>query len=93
MDTVGDAQPLAAHFERSGCECVLFPNGRMKLILPDVLEVRDVYRAAASHNVVLRKLTYRRDSLEDIFWRAMQGNGHTPAPAAAPVQEAANGGL
>jgi ABC-2 type transport system ATP-binding protein len=71
LETMGPAQPMAEEFQRMGWECALFANGRMKLVLPDEMEVRDLYIAAARHGVVIRKLTYRRDSLEDIFWRAM----------------------
>lgn len=71
IEVLGGAPPIAEHFTRLGCECALFANGRMKLALPDELEIRDVYRVAADNGAVVRKLTFRRDSLEDIFWRAM----------------------
>ena len=44
----------------------------MKLIMPDGLEVRDLYRSAAETNIQIRKLNYKRDSLEDIFLKAME---------------------
>ena len=40
------------------------------------LQVRDLYRAAAETQLQIRRLTYKRDSLEDIFLKAMEnGNG------------------
>lgn len=78
IETLGDARPVAHHFLQLGCECALFPNGRMKLVLPEEMEVRDIYVLASGHGVIIRKLTYRRDSLEDIFWRAMN-NGKEAA--------------
>ena len=44
----------------------------MKLILQDATEVRDLYRIAAKTNLQIRRLTYKRDSLEDIFLKAME---------------------
>jgi hypothetical protein len=39
------------------------------------VEVRDLYQLAAREQVQLRRLSYKRDSLEDIFLKAME-NGH-----------------
>jgi ABC-2 type transport system ATP-binding protein len=54
-----------------GCECASFGNGRLKVVLPENMEVRDIYRLAAEHTVQIRRMNYRRDSLEDIFLNAM----------------------
>lgn len=59
-----------------GCECASFGSGRLKIVLPDNIELRQLYRLAAEHSVQIRRMNYRRDSLEDIFLKAM----------AAPVQ-------
>jgi len=37
--------------------------------------VRDLYRIASEYDVQIRRLSYKRDSLEDIFLKAME-NGH-----------------
>jgi ABC-2 type transport system ATP-binding protein len=48
----------------------------VKVVLQDGVEVRDLYRLAAEHQVQIRRLSYKRDSLEDIFLKAMEnGNG------------------
>ena len=39
----------------------------MKVVLPDEVEMRELFRVAAAHVVQIRRLNYRRDSLEDIF--------------------------
>jgi ABC-2 type transport system ATP-binding protein len=57
-----------------GCECASFGGGRLKVVLPENLEVRELYRLAAEHAVQIRRMNYRRDSLEDIFLKAMEGN-------------------
>jgi ABC-2 type transport system ATP-binding protein len=68
-----------------GCECARFSGGRLKVVMPEAIEVRELYRLAAEHTVQIRRMNYRRDSLEDIFLRAMEGNPET--------RSAANGGL
>ncbi|HUI55202.1 MAG TPA: ABC transporter ATP-binding protein [Bryobacteraceae bacterium] len=58
--------------EKLGCETAPGAQGRIKLILPDGLEVRRLYEIAAGQNVQIRRLNHRRDSLEDIFLKAME---------------------
>ena len=50
--------------------CVL-PGERWKLVMPEAIEIRDLYRIAAQQGVQIRRMNYRRDSLEDIFLTAM----------------------
>ncbi len=57
--------------EKLGCECAIHAN-RMKIILPEGIETRDIYRLAAELDVRIRKLNFRRDTLEDIFLKAME---------------------
>ncbi len=63
-----------------GCECASFGAGRLKVILPDNMEVRQLYRLAAEHSVQIRRMNYRRDSLEDIFLKAMSTGVPPPPP-------------
>ena len=56
-----------------GCECASFGNGRLKIVLPENIQVRKIYELAAEHTVQIRRMNYRRDSLEDIFLKAMEG--------------------
>jgi ABC-2 type transport system ATP-binding protein len=55
-----------------GCECAVTSDHRLKIILQDGTEIRDLYRLAASSQLQIRRLTYKRDSLEDIFLKAME---------------------
>jgi ABC-2 type transport system ATP-binding protein len=57
--------------EGLGCECAV-SGGRIKLVLSEGLEIRDIYKIAAGRQVQLRRLNYRRDTLEDIFLKAME---------------------
>lgn len=72
-----------------GCECASFGSGRLKIVLPDHIELRQLYRLASEHAVQIRRMNYRRDSLEDIFLKAMAGG--TPPPP--PPPGSANGRL
>jgi ABC-2 type transport system ATP-binding protein len=58
--------------ERLGCECAVTAN-RMKMVLANGIETRDIYRLAAERQVRIRRLNFRRDTLEDIFLKAMEG--------------------
>ncbi len=58
--------------EKMGCETAVGAQGRLKLVLPDGLEMRRLYEAAAAQNVQIRRLNHKRDSLEDIFLKAME---------------------
>lgn len=77
-----------------GCECASFGSGRLKIVLPDNIELRQLYRLAADHSVQIRRMNYRRDSLEDIFLKAMSNKemaGGPPPPP--PPPGSANGRL
>jgi ABC-2 type transport system ATP-binding protein len=70
----GEQAAFAAAVEGMGCECAAGARQRLKLVLPDGIEIRDLYRLAAERQVQIRRLDYKRDSLEDIFLKAMEGN-------------------
>lgn len=59
--------------ERLGCQTAQGARGRIKLVLPEGLEVRRLYLLAEEQNVQIRRLNHKRDSLEDIFLKAMEG--------------------
>jgi len=72
IETRGANGTFASAIERLGCEAACFPNGRMKLVMPDGVEIRQLYALAADQNVQIRRLNHKRDSLEDIFLKAME---------------------
>lgn len=74
LEALGDQNGLAEALQQLGCECALAGSGRIKMVLSDGLEIRDIYRIAAERDVQLRRLNYRRDTLEDIFLKAMETN-------------------
>ncbi len=76
LETRGDQDKLISAIEGLGCEYAITGDHRIKLILHEGIEVKDIYRVAGDHDVQIRRLSYKRDSLEDIFMNAMEsGNG------------------
>lgn len=76
LETRGELKGFVAAVSGMGCECAMTSDHRLKIILQDGTEIRDLYRLAADSKVQIRRLTYKRDSLEDIFLKAMEnGNG------------------
>jgi ABC-2 type transport system ATP-binding protein len=76
LETVDAGASFAGAMQELGCECAFYPNGvgiaRVKVVLPEAVEMRELFRLAAQHDVQIRRMNYRRDSLEDIFLAAMK---------------------
>jgi ABC-2 type transport system ATP-binding protein len=79
LETVGATEKFSVSIRGLGCECACFPGGRIKLVIPDNIEVRDLYVIASEQGVQIRRMNQRRDSLEDIFLRAMDNEAGRPA--------------
>jgi ABC-2 type transport system ATP-binding protein len=75
LETRGEQSKFVEAIAGLGCEYALTGDHRLKIVLQDGVEVRDLYRLAADSRVQIRRLSYKRDSLEDIFLKAME-NGH-----------------
>jgi ABC-2 type transport system ATP-binding protein len=71
MEFYGANGDFTEAVEKLGCECAINAN-RMKMVLPDGVETRDIFRLAAERGVRIRRLNFRRDTLEDIFLKAME---------------------
>jgi len=68
----GDDGSFAAAVEALGCEMALAAKQKMKVVLPEGIEIRDLYRLAAERQVQIRRLDFKKDSLQDIFLKAME---------------------
>jgi ABC-2 type transport system ATP-binding protein len=79
LETVGATEKFSVSIRGLGCECACFPGGRIKLVIPDHIEARDLYVIASQQGVQIRRMNQRRDSLEDIFLRAMDNETGRPA--------------
>ncbi len=84
IETHGDNAVFAEEIAKLGCEYALLTNRRIKMVLPERVEIRQLYEVAAAREIQIRRLDYKRDSLQDIFLKAMDVK-----PAAA---QAAQGG-
>lgn len=72
LETHGDDTGFIEALEQLGCECATAGDRRLKMVLGERTEIRDIYALAAGRNLQLRRLNYRRDTLEDIFLKAME---------------------
>ncbi|HEY1756423.1 MAG TPA: ABC transporter ATP-binding protein [Bryobacteraceae bacterium] len=77
LEAYGPHDGFVDALAKLGCTCETIGNngaglGRIKMTLPPGLEVREIYRLAAERDLQLRRLNYRRDTLEEIFLKAME---------------------
>jgi ABC-2 type transport system ATP-binding protein len=76
LETRGELQAFVEGVSRMGAECAVTSDHRLRIILQDGNEIRDLYRLAADSQVQIRRLAYKRDSLEDIFLKAMENGAN-----------------
>jgi ABC-2 type transport system ATP-binding protein len=72
LEAAGPTDAFCEALRGLGCECACFAGGRIKLVVPERIESRDLYVAASQTGMQIRRMHRRRDSLEDIFMRAME---------------------
>src|SRR5207244_10656309 len=70
LETRGDLKSFVEAVGAMGCECATTSDHRLQIILQEGTEIRDLYRLAAESQVQIRRLTYKRGSLEYIIWYA-----------------------
>lgn len=93
MEVEGDSQGFAAALEGLGAACVEEAPGRFRVVLPTDFELVRLWKLAADRELRVRRLTQRRDTLEEIFMKAMGLLRQTPGEAASSPEVAARGGL
>jgi len=72
LEAVGYHHGFPDELASLGCECSPLGLGRFRVVLPADFELREIYRLAAARDLQLRRLNYRRDTLEEIFLKAME---------------------
>ncbi len=73
VETRGENGPFLEAIGRIGCEVAMDGKShRIKIVMPETVEIRNLYELAETHEVQIRRLDYKRDSLQDIFLKAMQ---------------------
>ncbi len=92
LEVSGDPHGFADSLRAIGAEGVAEGEGRWRIVLPRDVDLREIWRIAARHELAVRKLTHRRDTLEEIFLKAV---GHLPSttPASASNEEVTHGRL
>ena len=75
VETSGDVADFAAEIDRLGCDHHQMSDRKLKLVLPEGIEIRRLYEIAHAKGIQLRRLDYKRDSLQDIFLKAMEESG------------------
>jgi len=75
LEVRGDQKRFVAALAKLGCDYAVSSDTRRRIVLQEGIDVRDLYRLAAETEVQIRRLSYKRDSLEDIFLKAME-NGY-----------------
>ena len=68
----GEDDAFIGGLEALGCDVGIPNRRRIRAVLPAEVEIRDLYSLAGRLGVQIRQLDYKRDSLEDIFLRAME---------------------
>lgn len=72
IETSGEDMDLTEALNTLGCTCTSQGSGRYRMVVPEDFELREIYRVASERDLLLRRLNYRRDTLEDIFLKAME---------------------
>jgi ABC-2 type transport system ATP-binding protein len=90
LEVAGDDSNLAAALSERGADAVSEGGGRWRIVLPPDVELDFIWTLVGRENLEVRRLTHRRDSLEEIFLKAV---GHIqPAPAGEKAVEVAADG-
>ncbi len=71
LEVVGDDSGLAAALHEQGAEGVTEGAGRWRIVFPPGMELNVIWQLAALQNLSIQHLTHRRDSLEEIFLKAV----------------------
>lgn len=78
LEVTGDDARLRDALQATGADGVTEGDGRWRIVLPPNVEVEALWGLLSRENLLARKLTHRRDTLEEIFLKAMGHIAHTP---------------
>ena len=78
LEVTGDDRNLRMALPQIGAEGVSEGGGRWRIVLPAGVEVEAIWGLTTQENLLVRKLTHRRDTLEEIFLKAMGHLAQTP---------------
>lgn len=75
VETANANERFAEKLREVGCACHALDDRRLRMVLPEGMRIQKLYEIAAEHDFQLRRLDYKRDSLQDIFLKAMEESG------------------
>ncbi len=78
LEVSGNDENLGTALPEIGAEGITEGHGRWRIVLPPAVEVQALWGLLGQQNLLVRKLTHRRDTLEEIFLKAMGHITHTP---------------
>ncbi len=78
LEVTGDDAGLRNGLSGIGAEGVSEGNGKWRIVLDPGSEVDSLWGLLTQQNLLVRKLTHRRDTLEEIFLKAVGHIAHTP---------------
>lgn len=78
LEVSGNDEQLRSALPQIGADGVPEGAGRWRIVLPPNVELEALWGLIAQQNLLVRKLTHRRDTLEEIFLKAMGHIEHTP---------------
>jgi ABC-2 type transport system ATP-binding protein len=93
LEVSGDDRNLRMALPEIGAEGVSEGGGRWRIVLPAGVEVEAIWGLTTRQNLLVRKLTHRRDTLEEIFLKAMGHLAQTPGEAHPTAQTPRGGDL
>ena len=83
LQVSGDDRNLGVALREIGAEGVSEAPGTWRIVLPVEIEVNALWRISARENLRITKLAYRRDTLEEIFLKAVGHLQPSPQPEVA----------
>src|SRR5687767_1572878 len=86
LEVSGDDRNLRTALPEIGAEGVSEGGGRWRIVLPPGVEVEAIWGLATRQNLLIRKMTHRRDTLEEIFLKAMGHLAQTASTAHSAAQ-------
>jgi ABC-2 type transport system ATP-binding protein len=71
LEVSGDDSGLAVALQERGADAVTEGSGRWRIVLPPEVDLDVIWQLAAQEELLVHHLTHRRDSLEQIFLKAV----------------------
>jgi ABC-2 type transport system ATP-binding protein len=78
LEVMGDDSGMKEGLAPLGAAGVAEGDGRWRIVLPPEVDIQVLWDILSRQNLLVRKLTHRRDTLEEIFMKAMGHIARTP---------------